>query len=180
MAVVAPNFSSAPLTTIVVDVGGVKYVEKAKSDNLVHSSDNHDLDLLQVLTNSSRTPSDITSEHPIPRHSNVRLLAIGVVAVSMAMITSIGNSALNIALPTIQKDLNMRETDLQWLVSAYSLTNGCFLLLSGRMADVHGRKLVFLCGVGWYSLWSLVGPFIGNGAGLIVSRALTGCGASMA
>jgi len=90
-----------------------------------------------------------------------------------------GNMALNIALPTIQTDLNMLETDLQWLSSAYSLTSGCFLLLSGRMADVHGRKLVFICGLSWYAVWSLVGGFMRTGAGLIIARALAGSGAAM-
>jgi MFS family permease len=73
----------------------------------------------------------------------------------------------------------MRETDLQWITSAYSLANGCFLLLSGRLADIHGRKLVFLCGITWVGIWTLVGSFMYSGAGLVVSRALAGIGAAM-
>ncbi|RSH91274.1 hypothetical protein EHS25_009573 [Saitozyma podzolica] len=91
-----------------------------------------------------------------------------------------GGSTLNIALPTIQTELNIRETDLQWITSAYNLTNGCFLLLSGRVADIYGRKLVFLCGIMWVGIWTLVGSFMHSGVGLIVSRAMAGCGAAMA
>jgi len=90
-----------------------------------------------------------------------------------------GSMSLNIALPTIQSDLNMSESDLQWIASAYTLTSGCFLLLSGRMADVHGRKLVFICGLIWYAIWSLAGGFMKDGAGLVVTRALAGSGGAM-
>jgi MFS family permease len=117
---------------------------------------------------------------PEEKLSSARLVAIASVATFTMILSSMGNSALNIALPTIQVELGMNETDLQWIASAYSLTFGCFLLLAGRLADVHGRKLVFLCGVSWYGIWTLIGPFIPNGAGLVVSRALTGCGAAMA
>lgn len=73
----------------------------------------------------------------------------------------------------------MQTSDLQWIASAYTLTNGCFLLLSGRMADVHGRKLLFLCGLTWWSIWCLIGGFMKNGAALIITRALAGSGAAM-
>jgi MFS family permease len=74
----------------------------------------------------------------------------------------------DIALPTIQTDLNMREAALQWIASALTHTSGYFLLLAGRMADVHGRKLVFMCGLGWYAVWCLIGGFLKNGAGLVI------------
>lgn len=50
---------------------------------------------------------------------------------------------------------------------------------NGRMADIYGRKLVFLCGIFWLGLWSLVGGFMNNGAALVVTRALAGSGAAM-
>ena len=55
---------------------------------------------------------------------------------------------VNVALPSIQADLGISEADLQWIVNAYALTFGGFLLLGGRAGDLIGRKLVFLVGVG--------------------------------
>ncbi|OCF35415.1 efflux protein [Kwoniella heveanensis BCC8398] len=111
--------------------------------------------------------------------TRARLFLVAAVVTFTMCMSAAGSQALNIALPTIQEDLQMIESDLQWIASAYSLTNGCFLLLSGRLADVHGRKLVFITGVFWYALWTLIGGFMKNGAGLVVARALAGCGAAM-
>lgn len=86
---------------------------------------------------------------------------------------------MTISLPTIGLELDMPQDSLEWITAAYSLTYGCFLLLSGRLADVHGRKLVFLCGLSWFALWHLVGGFLNNGPGLVVTRALAGSGAAM-
>ncbi|KZV97649.1 MFS general substrate transporter, partial [Exidia glandulosa HHB12029] len=64
----------------------------------------------------------------------------------------IGNGSLtmmSISLPIIAADLNIPQARLQWLVSAYSLSAGCFLLLLGRVADLYGRKRVFLSGIAW-------------------------------
>jgi hypothetical protein len=86
---------------------------------------------------------------------------------------------LNIALPIIQEELGILESNLQWISSAYALTNGCFLLLAGRLADAYGRKKCFIVGLGWYAIWCLVGSFMHSGAALIVTRALAGIGAAM-
>lgn len=121
-----------------------------------------------------------TIEHSGPaRLSTPHLIAISAILTFTMCMSSAGQQTLNIALPTIQTDLGMSESDLQWITSAYTLTNGCFLLLSGRLADIHGRKKAFLVGVVWYSIWTLVGGFMKNGAALVITRALAGCGASM-
>ena len=54
---------------------------------------------------------------------------------------------VNVALPTIQQDLDMTDTDLQWIVNAYTLLFGGFLLLGGRAGDLAGRKKIFLAGL---------------------------------
>ncbi|WVF72288.1 hypothetical protein IAT40_007100 [Kwoniella sp. CBS 6097] len=114
-----------------------------------------------------------------PTLSTARQITLAI-TLTFAMLMSVsGMQALNIGLPTIQRDLHMQDTDLQWIVSAYSLTNGCLLLLSGRIADIHGRKKVLLAGMGWWALWSLIGGFMQNGAGLVTCRAMAGCGAAM-
>lgn len=128
-----------------------------------------------------RLPSKTaTIEHSNPaRLSTPNLIAIsGILTFTMCM-SAAGQQTLNIALPTIQTELGMSEFNLQWITSAYTLTNGCFLLLSGRLADIHGRKKIFLAGVTWYAIWTLIGGFMKNGAGLVVTRALAGCGASI-
>ncbi|WVQ98642.1 hypothetical protein IAU59_005773 [Kwoniella sp. CBS 9459] len=129
----------------------------------------------------STVPIDDDDLPPLaaPPLTRMRLFLVAAVVTFTMCMSSAGNQALNIALPTIQTDLQMIESDLQWIASAYSLTNGCFLLLSGRLADVHGRKLVFMTGVFWYALWTLIGGFMKNGAGLVVTRALAGSGAAM-
>ncbi|WWC90107.1 uncharacterized protein L201_005040 [Kwoniella dendrophila CBS 6074] len=111
--------------------------------------------------------------------SRLKLFFIAFTVTFTMCMSAAGSQALNIGLPQIQKDLKMTDSDLQWIASAYSLTNGCFLLLSGRLADIHGRKLVFMTGVLWYAIWTLIGGFMKNGAGLVVARALAGCGAAM-
>lgn len=115
----------------------------------------------------------------IPQLSKARLFVIAAITTGSMIANSGGTATLTIALPTMQRDLELRDTDLQWIPAAYSLCYGCFLLIAGRMSDVHGRKLVFLVGLGWYSLWNLIGPFIKDGTGLIVSRAMVGTGAAL-
>jgi len=82
---------------------------------------------------------------PAPKPlSRMQLVVVAALVTFTLCMSSAGAMTLTIALPTIQDDLNMNEHDLQWIAAAYSLTNGCFLLLSGRLADVHGRKKMFL------------------------------------
>ena len=116
---------------------------------------------------------------PPPPLSRTRLILIAMVATLCIAMSSGGQMSLFIALPSIQRDLNISENSLQWIASAYGLTGGCFLLLAGRVADIWGRKKVFIVGMVWFGLWNLIGGFMKNGAALIVTRALTGMGASM-
>jgi hypothetical protein len=82
---------------------------------------------------------------PTPKSlSRMQLVVVAALVTFTLCMSSAGAMCLTIALPTIQDDLNMNANDLQWVAAAYSLTNGCFLLLSGRLADVHGRKRMFL------------------------------------
>ncbi|WVW83188.1 hypothetical protein I302_105206 [Kwoniella bestiolae CBS 10118] len=121
-----------------------------------------------------------TADEEVPKLSKSRQIVIAITLTLLSMMTVSGMQALNIGIPTIQKDLGMKDTDLPWIASAYALTNGCLLLLSGRLADVYGRKLLLSTGMLWYSLWTLVGGFMQNGIGMVVSRALAGCGAALA
>jgi len=64
-------------------------------------------------------------------------------------------SIVNVALPSMQRDLGFSQQNLQWIVSAYALTFGGFLLLGGRAADLFGRRRVFMAGLGLFVLASI-------------------------
>src|SRR5579871_1191503 len=93
---------------------------------------------------------------------------------------------VNVALPTIQKDLSASFSDLQWVVNAYSLTLAVFLVTAGRLGDIFGRKRVFMVGLSIFTLGSLLcalsGDFTLGGLShvgvLLVSRGIQGFGAS--
>ncbi|KDQ18863.1 hypothetical protein BOTBODRAFT_477605 [Botryobasidium botryosum FD-172 SS1] len=87
-------------------------------------------------------------------------------------------SAITIALPTIQKDFGFTNGQLQWVVSAYALTFGGFLLLGGRSGDMWGHRPVLLFGMSVFALFSLVCAVVQTGIALIVARALQGIGAA--
>ena len=86
---------------------------------------------------------------------------------------------VNIALPTIQRDLAFTPANLQWVINGYSLLFGGFLLLGGRAADLFGRKRVFLAGVALFSLASLLNGLATSATMLVAFRALQGLGAAL-
>ena len=86
---------------------------------------------------------------------------------------------VNVALPSIQRDLNLSEGNLQWIINAYTLVFGGFLLLGGRAGDLLGRKRLFLIGLVIFTAASLLDG-LANGQGMLVgSRALQGLGAAL-
>ena len=86
---------------------------------------------------------------------------------------------VNVALPSIQKDLDMSESGLQWVVNAYALFFGGFLLLGGRAGDLIGRKRVFLAGLVLFTVASLLCGLANGETWLIVTRGLQGLGAAL-
>jgi len=86
---------------------------------------------------------------------------------------------VNVALPSIQTDLTMSDADLQWIVNAYTLTFGGFLLLGGRAGDLVGRKRIFLVGVVIFTVASLLNGLATTSEILIVCRGLQGLGAAL-
>lgn len=83
-------------------------------------------------------------------------------------------SIVNVAIPSIQKAFDMTPTSLQWIVTAYTLTFGGFLLLGGRAADLYGRRRVFLLGTAVFTLASLGAGLSQSGGMIIVFRGLQG------
>jgi EmrB/QacA subfamily drug resistance transporter len=88
-------------------------------------------------------------------------------------------SIVNVALPSIGRDLQFSSDDLSWVVNAYTLTFGGFLLLGGRMADLLGRRRMFLSGLVLFALASLAGGFASNAEQLVAARAVQGLGAAL-
>jgi EmrB/QacA subfamily drug resistance transporter len=86
---------------------------------------------------------------------------------------------VNVALPSIQTDLGFSQENLQWVISAYALVFGGFLLLGGRMADLLGRRRVFLLGLAVFSIGSLLCGLAWDDVSLIGFRALQGLGAAI-
>ena len=86
---------------------------------------------------------------------------------------------VNVALPSIQEDLSRSDADLQWVVNAYALTFGGFLLLGGRAGDLIGRKRVFLVGVVVFTVASLLNGLAPSSEALILFRGLQGLGAAL-
>jgi len=88
-------------------------------------------------------------------------------------------SIVNVALPAMQRDLHFSTAQLQWVVNAYALTFGGFLLLGGRAADLFGRRRIFILGLAMFSGASLICALAPNEGLLIAARALQGLGAAV-
>jgi EmrB/QacA subfamily drug resistance transporter len=105
-------------------------------------------------------------------------LALALLA-SAQFVVVLDASIVNVALPSIGQDLSIASADLSWIVNAYTLFFGGFLLLGGRMADLLGPRRVFMGGLILFALASLAGGFAQNDVQLIVARAVQGLGAAI-
>ena len=92
------------------------------------------------------------------RPDSRRWLALIVVCFGQLMIV-LDSTIVNVALPSIQRDLHFSQADLTWVVNAYLITYGSLLLLAGRAGDLIGRKRVFLAGVVVFTIASVLNGF---------------------
>jgi EmrB/QacA subfamily drug resistance transporter len=106
-------------------------------------------------------------------------LALALICIAQLMVV-LDATIANIALPYIQADLNFSQSALPWIVTAYALTFGGFLLLGGRCGDLFGRRRMFVLGLVVFATASLVGGFAESEAMLLASRAAQGLGAAFA
>ena len=111
------------------------------------------------------------------RHSTNPWVILVLVCIAQFMVI-LDATVVNVALPSIQKDLGLSEANLQWIVNAYALVFGGFLLLGGRAGDLLGRKRLFLAGVVVFTVASLLNGLATSSTWLISSRALQGLGAA--
>jgi EmrB/QacA subfamily drug resistance transporter len=105
-------------------------------------------------------------------------LALALLAAAQFVVV-LDASIVNVALPSIGRDLQFSQDDLSWVVNAYTLTFGGFLLLGGRMADLIGRRRLFLSGLILFGIASLAGGLATTDVQLIAARAVQGLGAAM-
>ena len=111
------------------------------------------------------------------RHSTNPWLILVLICFAQFMVV-LDATVVNVALPSIQKDLGLSEANLQWIVNAYTLVFGGFLLLGGRAGDLLGRKRLFLFGLVVFTSASLLDGLSSSSGMLIGARALQGLGAA--
>ncbi len=114
-----------------------------------------------------------------PRATSRGGLALALICIAQLMVV-LDATITNIALPYIQADLDFSANALPWIVTAYALAFGGFLLLGGRCGDLFGRRRAFVLGLTLFAVASLVGGFAENEAMLLGSRAAQGLGAAFA
>jgi len=113
-----------------------------------------------------------------PLTQRQKLFALALLATTQFVIV-LDAAIVNVALPTVGTDLKIAQDNLSWVVNAYVLTFGGFLLLGGRLADLLGRRRLFIGGLFVFSLASLLGGLAANEGQLIAARALQGFGGAM-
>ena len=111
--------------------------------------------------------------------TRTRWLALYVLCLASLMIV-LDVTIVNVALPSIRNDLGFSETGLAWVVNAYLLTYGGFLLLGGRLGDLFGHRRLFLAGITLFTLASLANGLAGSQEMLIGARAVQGLGGAVA
>jgi EmrB/QacA subfamily drug resistance transporter len=115
----------------------------------------------------------------LPRSRAGRRWPAFILLVVTYFITIVDFTIVNVALPTIGRELRFAESDLQWLVTAYGLTFAGFLLLGGRAADLIGRRRVLMAGLAVFTASSLAGGLAWSDTFLIVMRGIQGLGAAL-
>jgi EmrB/QacA subfamily drug resistance transporter len=116
---------------------------------------------------------------PVSTRSNrARWWALVVVCLGMFM-NSLDSSIVNVALPDIQNELHFSQSSLTWVIDAYLITFGSFLLMAGRLGDLVGRKKVFLAGISLFTLSSVACGLATDQAMLIIGRFVQGLGGAL-
>ncbi|TQN68766.1 Efflux pump terJ [Colletotrichum shisoi] len=122
--------------------------------------------------------SSVSSDPEKPPMSKVRSIALVTTVSGASFMNTLSVQAVVIILPTIGRDIGIPESRLQWIVSAYSLAFGCFLLLWGRIADIYDKRIIFIAGTAWLAATTLANPFVPNEVAFNLFRGLQGLGAA--
>ncbi|KAL0935951.1 major facilitator superfamily transporter [Colletotrichum truncatum] len=122
--------------------------------------------------------SSVASEPKKLAMSTARSIALVTTVTGASFMNTLSIQAVVIILPTIGRDLDIPESRLQWIISAYSLTFGCFLLLWGRIADLYSKRLIFVAGSAWVAVMTIANAFVPNEIAFDLFRGLQGLGAA--
>ncbi len=119
-----------------------------------------------------------TEDHAAPEHRNLTLALIIISAAQLMVV--LDASVVNVALPSIQRALNFSPTNLVWVINAYTLAFGGFLLLGGRTGDLYGRRRMFIIGISIFTTASFLCGIAQSPGWLIGARVLQGLGGAIA
>ena len=122
--------------------------------------------------------SEIMTEAAVGAKDRRRWLALAVIVTAQFMVV-LDVAIVNVALPSIRTDLNFSQESLQWVITAYAIMFGGVLLLGGRLADLLGRRRLFMIGLALFTVSSLLDGLAWSEASLIGFRALQGLGAAL-
>src|SRR5215217_4600002 len=111
------------------------------------------------------------------RSSSRRWWTLTVLSMCVVVI-GIDNTVLNVALPTIMRDLGASGSELQWMVDSYTIVFACLLLSAGAIGDRYGRKYALRFGLLWFGTFSAVASLASSPTALIAARAFMGLGAA--
>ncbi|MEU6930580.1 MFS transporter [Streptomyces sp. NPDC046374] len=138
---------------------------------------------MATVTSPDSPPAQQTSPAPAPSPAppalSGRARLILIVLCAAQFMVALDFSVLNVALPVLGADLGLSPAALQWAVTAFALPSGGFLLLSGRLGDLYGRKKLFLTGLALFGAASLLATLAWDPASFLTGRALQGLGAAM-
>ena len=124
------------------------------------------------MTHTSAPPSASFLATPRGRLTLAFLCAV-------AFLDFVGIALVNVALPTVQRELHFSQQNLQWVISGYTVTYGGFLLLGGRLADLVGRRLTLVLGTAVFAVTTVVGGAAPNAGTLVGARLVQGIGAAL-
>ncbi|KAA8898254.1 major facilitator superfamily domain-containing protein [Sphaerosporella brunnea] len=139
---------------------------------------------LRTVADSPLSDGSTTNLNPyeemsrIPPMPMARAAGLAITLMGAAFLNTLSVQAMVIAMPSIGEQLHMPPERYQWIITSYSLTFGCFLLLWGKVGDIYGKRMVFLLGGVWVALTSLATAFSPTEIAFDVLRALSGLGAA--
>src|SRR3954467_15838411 len=122
--------------------------------------------------------AEVVTHPAVGAENRRRWLALAVIVTAQFMVV-LDIAIVNVALPSIKTDLHFSQENLQWVITAYSIFFGGFFLLGGRLADLFGRRRLFMAGLALFTVSSLLNGLAWSEGSLIAFRGLQGFGAAM-
>ena len=113
-----------------------------------------------------------------PLENRRRWIGLALIVVAQFMVV-LDVAIVNVALPSIKTDLHFSQESLQWIITAYAIIFGGVLLLGGRLADLLGRRRLFVAGVAIFTIASLLNGLAWSEGSLIAFRSIQGLGAAL-